>query len=56
MKNAASTIQTIGSAKPRSASTGVKVPVIMIAVMPMRTIAPPGIGRTMAPTIGNEDR
>src|SRR4029079_14674822 len=51
MKNAQSTIQTMGSAYPLRASTGVMVPVSAIAQTPKRTMELAGAGRTMEPTI-----
>jgi hypothetical protein len=49
MKNAAKTNQTIGSAYPARALATGKVPVMASAETPIKTIAPPGTGRTMDP-------
>ena len=51
MKNAHSTSQTSGSAYPPSACAGAIVPVSATAATPTSTIAPPGIGRTIDPTM-----
>src|SRR5687768_10117263 len=51
MKNAQSTSQTMGSAYPRSESTGVMVPVTAIAQTPRNTTAPAESGWTIEPTI-----
>jgi len=49
--NAQRTNQTIGSAYPRRASSGVMVPVIAIAHTPKKITAPMGAGRTIDPTM-----
>src|SRR5688572_22945539 len=51
MKNAHNTIQTMGSAYPRSDSAGVNVRVTAIATTPRKTTAPAESGCTMDPTI-----
>ncbi len=49
-RNAAMTSQTAALLYPASACAGVSTPVSIVTVIPIRTAAPPGSGRSMSPS------